>query len=126
MSAPTPTERIATALLGWAKTKRGSYMKEATEVRVNPDGTLEDSHTPPHMGKWTHSWPDLRSLDDCRRFEDALVTEKLLGTYRLALLAIYDVNEIHQGSSWACWVMLRSTAEQRVAACLRVLDEVKL
>lgn len=115
----TPTERIATALLGWVKEEvspwpqRNSYRKSHMAVCVNPS-----------TGQGPHgTWPDFTTLDGCREMEDALEAKGLHLRY------VHFIEELtmivdRSTNGWdESWSMMRATATQRVAACLRTLDE---
>jgi len=136
-------ERIATGLLGWDEILCGEsavweehqvdgplYRKNKTEVWIEPRSQAWYRRTHPNCQN-QENWPNFATLDGARLFEDALAERSLLGEYRKALL---DLTKLHEpvalfpanSMSWACWVMLRATPEQRVAACIAVMDEAGL
>jgi hypothetical protein len=114
----SPTEIIATKLLGWAVLNEyGDYAKDATCASVNRNGELiEDFSRPSAKPHEIHEWPDLDDWNDIRRMEDALAEKGLTWRY---------FNELNRScdESPRC---LRATAEQRVAAALKVIEEAGL
>jgi hypothetical protein len=124
-----PTEIIATKLLGFWECATPDWWREelghrwyrslaAARCRVHADGYALP-------GSAYGVWPDLSDWNDIRRMEDALAEKGLLGKYchqlckdRWVLISdpITDVGEL----------IKRATAEQCVAAALKVIEEAGL
>lgn len=135
----TSTERIATALLGWKATAI-THSLNPSLVRFERivDGSRQSAYvdmatgTPSARYGTLTKWPNLTTLDGCRLFEDALSQVRknwpngdfidAIRLYREALVVI-----VHEGEprrlEWAC--ILFATPAQRVAACIKLLDEIK-
>ncbi len=117
----SPTERIAVALLGWTyKCEwRGASVfnqgtNEARVVRATGEGWPAD--------RCDTSWPDLTTLDGCRLFEDALRLRGFINGQKGYMNRLREVIDIDDEAN----VCFFATPAQRVAACLRTLDEAGL
>lgn len=129
----TPTERIATALLEWEANDSSEYLasRQPTDAKSYKRWTngcswwyTSDYGTP---GFWA-AFPDFATLDGCRLFENVLVDRDLLAEYAKHLSSLltgldYTIG-YNQTPSWQ-WCLMAPPA-QRVAACLKVLDEAGL
>jgi len=128
-----PTETIAVKLFGWEQIPDdGPATDKCFQFNKGPklwlrDGVFDGGSGVPH-------WPDLTDWNWIRRMEDALFSTIRLGEemYGLALTQIVKeaedpawlaLNRPPKVSWTAC---LHATAPQRVAACLRVLEEAGL
>lgn len=128
----TDTELIATKLLGWERIDEDilaprhifhRYWSKAhgdtAEVSPVPGASVNAPGT-------DENWPDLTNWNDIRRIENALAENGAWDRYEKALerIAIFDngydgIEDVAPVKS----LLLRSTTEQRVAACVRVLRE---
>jgi len=126
-----PAEIIATKLFGWQLGgSPGCYVKEASSVCLNNDGSVGEWFAPPSARKdQLHDWPNLADWNDIRRMEDALTEKGLLAKYHHSLwenCAPEDWQWVEYANPYApClnkYMPLRATAEQRVAAALKVIE----
>jgi len=128
----TQTERIAVALLGWAPVETPYVLTRGYKQRGGKVSNVCQAN-----GHGDGDWPDFATLDGCRLFEDALMSRALLHRYLLEILrpeaarfkslgAENDQQSVPQKIMMAALVCLVATCEQRVAACIRVLDEAGL
>jgi len=131
------TERIAVGLLGWQwamdcqygsrferiiKDTRQSVLIERSSGRAIAFGGRH----------YDGPWPDFTTLDGVRLFEDALRDLGYGLQYRQALWVVrnrdtglpVDLTNIDPHTSMQCGIF--STPEQRVAACIAVMDEAGL
>lgn len=136
-------ERICLALLGWKRQgkdwhSRPAHIKEtrkrkgcAPEVVIVDDYERKGEHdvfVAPDGGEiWVCGcdrtntrWPDFTTLDGCAEFERALYQRDELEPYFRHLL------EVHNTKDQPRYVYLLATPTERVAACIRVLDEAGL
>jgi len=118
----TQTERIAVALLGWAPVETPYVLTRGYKQR---DGKVSNVCQANGYGHGDGDWPDFDTLDGCRLFEDALMSRALLHRYVLEILDDQQL-VVPRKIIRAARVCLRATCEQRVAACIRVLDEAGL
>jgi len=126
----TQTERIAVALLGWAPVETPYVLTRGYKQR---DGKVSNVCQANGYGHGDGDWPDFDTLDGCRLFEDALMSRALLHRYLLEILrpeaevfkslGFDDQQLVHRKIMMVALVCLVATCEQRVAACIRVLDE---
>lgn len=134
----TPTERIATALLGWSLYKcQDSEWNPGLRWYALPHHEtdtyivgIEPVSGARRGGDVRSPWPDLETLDGCRQFEDALVDRGLLRAYWRTLPEGNTPEQRALADAEHLWVRevvnLRATPEQRRTACLKVLDEAGL
>lgn len=129
----TDTELIATKLLGWVAEGRGYYHREyhrSFMVYLDGDGRARIDPT--------GDWPDFTTLDGCREFELALCDRGLLVQYFELLDAVSMAgDEIRAKGLWKhespipshiyrLYVCFNASPDQRVAACVRVIQEAGL
>jgi len=124
----TQTERIAVALLGWAPVETPYVLTRGYKQRGGKVSNVCQAN-----GHGDGDWPDFATLDGCRLFEDALMSRALLNRYVVEILrpevTVFQsvrVDDVPRKIIRAARVCLRATCEQRVAACIRVLDEAGL
>jgi hypothetical protein len=135
-----PAEIIATKLLGWFRHQNGTAYTHGPSGRIFfPDDAME----------YPEEWPDLSDWNDIRRIEDALAEKGLYCSY-LAQIAHIDPPEdlcamiapllsdealdgvtdyesrLEQAFVAAAALVKRATAEQCVAAALKVIEEAGL
>lgn len=129
----TNTELIATKLFGWTPCEppddcnsrlswysRPGFSRDDVDLAGVSNGVRLGGTVDPDEG-----WPD---FDDyifkwyhVRRMEDALAEKRLLPEYKWALVSLVQSLAESQLLPEPT-IMLRATAEQRVAAAVRVLD----
>jgi hypothetical protein len=135
----TETERIAVELLGWEQIHTNDsrlweeyqvdgplYRKSATEVWIQPTtGTW--SRRTHHTSPSQEYWPDFTTLDGCRLFEEELRKRFMLHSFRRIgyLSALQKEFQKDDHGAYEGESILMATPDQRVAACLRVLDQLK-
>jgi hypothetical protein len=113
----TDTERIAVALLGWhfiqtTNTNYRHYSRDGKNAYIYGGGDNKPA-----------GWPDFTTLDGCAEFERALSTIPRYNHYVDILDEITSPPRSTNGWEDA-WALILATPSQRVAACIRVLDEV--
>jgi len=120
----TQTERIAVALLGWAPVETPYVLTRGYKQRGGKVSNVCQAN-----GHGDGDWPDFATLDGCRLFEDALMSRALLNRYVVEILrpevTVFQsgrVDDVPRKIIKASMMCLRATCEQRVAACIRVLD----
>lgn len=123
----TDTERIATALMGWMEIKRPIGAPIEGRFYRLPNAHSQSWVCAFDGGDWRGpgDWPDFTTLDGARLFEDALANG--VGQFTGAgALTRYVMHLQEADPESARFSGLRATPAQRVAACLRVLDEAGL
>ena len=126
----TPTEIIATRLLGWVRVEP---TRDDPKVYEHPTGStayvggeLDGTGYGPVGGA---DWPDLTDYNCIRRMEDALAERQMLKRYMMTLDGEFTVNasDPMPGTciTWQSFAMLRATADQRVEAAVKVLEGVQ-
>ena len=122
----TPTEIIAVKLFGW---KRVEPERDDPKVYEHPTGStayvggeLDGTGYGPIGGA---DWLDLADLNDIRRMEDELAERGLGKAYAKRLVAAFDLLPYEGAFGQVAVPCLRATAEQRVAAAVKVLEVVK-
>ncbi|CAB4140648.1 hypothetical protein UFOVP398_61 [uncultured Caudovirales phage] len=123
----TPTELIAVKLFGWERVEPErddpTAYEHPTGSTAYVGGELDGTGYGPIGGA---DWPDLADLNDIRRMEDALAERGLISLYVAAIEIIVPITpDYDQNLCWREWRILRATAEQRVAAAVKVLEGVK-
>ena len=117
----TPTEIIATKLFGWERCERDTQDSRRYEHPKGGvafvSGELDGGGFGPAGGE---DWPDLTDWLWIQRMEDALLQQELLDEYVNALRALAS-----NKYPWCENYQMLSTAEQRVAACVKVLEGVQ-
>ena len=121
----TYTEIIACKLFGWKAAGTKEFVgPHGARVAVEHDRAFDVKPCS------TYTWPDLADWNWIRRMEDALAAKGLWGAYILALLeqpfpVDYSYEWPRQGmdpQTYGVWHTTRATADQRVAACVKVLE----
>jgi hypothetical protein len=119
-----PAEIIATKLFHWFRHQNGTAYTHGSSGRIFfPDDAME----------YPEEWPVLTNWNDIRRMEDALAEKGLLAKYHHSLwenCALEDWQWVEYTNPYfPClnkYMPLRATAEQRVAAALKVIKEAGL
>ena len=112
------TVRIATELLGWEVVRQWSNSWGLKRGGSNSTIWID--------GSWTgdDDFPRFSTRDGCAEFERALVEREDLIRQYCVELTLFSGAEPEPGNEWAGIAMacLYATPEQRVKACLAVLD----
>lgn len=134
----TDTELIAERLFGWELSEappvwgnkilrwytKGSDASTRLWIGVDDRGVVNGGEI-----NFRDVWFDPDNWNDIRRMEDALAGKGLTEKYILVLDSWYTVAKSDVLPSglidWQTLAMLRATAPQRVAACVKVLREVQ-
>ena len=123
----TPTEIIATKLLGWepapmtnqSQWRRYKHPTKPHYVLIRLDGS-------PCGSLVSDAWPDFTTLDWCRLFEDALRNKGWWYEYAKNLyFAMPDEAFMGIARHTLAFACLFATPAQRFAACLKVIEEDK-
>lgn len=142
----TPTEIIATKLLGWERTAIthnlnpgfSRFERIVDDRRQSAFVDIETGMAPARAGHLS-KWPDFTTLDGCAEFESALIERRLWLLYLSALTNLSMKEEpLPRGEDYApmkeveiiaalsSLCILRAKPAQRVTSCLKVIEQAKL
>lgn len=121
----TDTERIATALLGWKYSAADPDMRVLTHPDCNGKVSFQSDDPQPfiNIGRGGIRWPDFTTLDGCHLFESALENHSDCSLYAKYAAHLVRIVAGPKADNW--WpVCLSAPPDVRVAACIRVLDDI--
>jgi hypothetical protein len=125
----TPTETIAVKLFGWKRDDSRNPLpdRDREYTMTSPTGYKRLACIKIATGEelfGNHHWPDLADWNDIRRMEDAMAAKEgqLFRRYCDLLTLMIPADDRGDKTLDA----MRSSPAQRVAACLRVLQDAGL